>query len=283
MEFEHMAVGFSLSYIHHSLETESLGKYHKVAKQIEYGRNNEDVARTHYKKLMSQTHVNFNLVDNSLQISERDHFIAASPDNLKACKCCGEAIVEYKCPYSNRHLHPREAFLDKTIGGKQKRNGTYYLDPNQRYYFQVQGAKATMEYDSCDFVIYTENSINNCDGSIFVVQVPFSKSFWEEVRQTVRQFYLTWMLPIIFQEVIDETGMADDTQPTQMTVDYEMTKKESKDIADDRQPAQMIVDDEMTKESKHIADDKQPAQMIEDDDLPTSSNQCSIGDLKGVT
>ncbi|KXJ08989.1 hypothetical protein AC249_AIPGENE17522, partial [Exaiptasia diaphana] len=60
----------------------------------------------------------------------------------------------------------------------------------------------------------------------------------------------------------ESKDIADDTQPTQMTVDDEMTKKESKDIADDTQPTQMTVDDEMTKkESKDIADDTQPTQM----------------------
>lgn len=152
---------------------------------------------------MSQTHVNFKLVDSGLQISEYDDFLAASPDNLRQSKCCGKAVVEYKCPYTNKHLHPREAFLDKSVGGEQNSDGTYSLNPKHKYYFQIQGAMASVQYDLCDFVIYTQNASNNYDGSIFVVQVPFSINFWNDVR-TVRQFYLTWMLPIILDEVSDK-------------------------------------------------------------------------------
>lgn len=174
--------------------------YSKLPDQIQYGRVHEDVARNHYKKLMSKTQVNFKIVDSGLQIDEHDQFIASSPDNLRQCKCCGKAVVEYKCPYSNKHLHPRQAFLDKSVGGKQSSDGTYYLDSKHRYYYQIQGAMAAVQYEKCDFVVYTQNVDNNYDGSIFVVQVPFFRKFWDDVRSTVRKFYLKWMLPLMFDE-----------------------------------------------------------------------------------
>ena len=119
-------------------EVDGIAKYKKPPIQIEYGRIHESDARKEYKKLMSQTRVSFMLKDSGLQISSCHHFIAASPDNLKSCKCCGYAVVEYKCPYKTKHLHPREAFLDKSIGGKMRDDGSYYLDAGHKYYFQIQ-------------------------------------------------------------------------------------------------------------------------------------------------
>ena len=183
------------------LEMDGIAKYKKPPIQIEYGRIHESDARKEYKKLMSQTHANFMLKDSGLQISSCHHFIAASPDNLKSCKCCGDAVVEYKCPYKTKHLHPREAFLDKSIGGKMRDDGSYYLDAGHKYYFQIQCTMAVLHFTACDFVVYTQNTDLGCDGGIFIVQVPFSQEFWDDVRQAIQRFYLTWMLPAIFDDV----------------------------------------------------------------------------------
>ena len=59
------------------LEMDGIAKYKKPPIQIEYGRIHESDARKEYKKLMSQTHVNFMLKDSGLQISSCHHFITA--------------------------------------------------------------------------------------------------------------------------------------------------------------------------------------------------------------
>ena len=96
------------------LENDSMGKFSKLPVQIEYGRTNEYEARKKYNKLMSNTHAHFTMVSSGLAICMDDPMIAASLNGLCSCKCCGTATVEYKCPYTNRYQHPREAFLHKS-------------------------------------------------------------------------------------------------------------------------------------------------------------------------
>ncbi len=119
---------------------------------------------------------------------------------LRSCKCCGEATIEYKCPFKNKDKHPRDAFLDKSIGGILKADGTYTLDVRHKYYYQIQGAMAASNIHVCDFVVYTTNRELGYDGSIFLVEIPFDTDFWLDVKQKVRSFYLNSMLPHIFSE-----------------------------------------------------------------------------------
>eukprot|EP00112_Aurelia_sp_Birch-Aquarium-sp1_P014609 Seg3169.2 transcript_id=Seg3169.2/GoldUCD/mRNA.D3Y31 product="hypothetical protein" protein_id=Seg3169.2/GoldUCD/D3Y31 len=44
-----------------------------------------------------------------------------------------------------------------------------------------------------DFVVFTQNTDNGFNGGIFVVEIPFSKEFWNDVRTKVREFYISWI------------------------------------------------------------------------------------------
>ena len=184
-----------------------MSKYSKLPAQLQYGRDNESEARKEYKKLMTTTHTNFNLRASGLQVCTQHPYIAASPDNIRSCKCCEPGIVEVKCPYKNRNVHPRKAFLDSSIGVIILEDGTFTLSKNHKYYFQVQGTMAAVGIAHCDLVIFTLSSETGSDGGIFIVKVPFSKEFWNNVISKTEQLYLKWMLPLIFEEVQqNETG-----------------------------------------------------------------------------
>eukprot|EP00794_Sanderia_malayensis_P001307 gene1307-1447_t len=182
------------------LKGDSLEKYKSLPSQILYGRENEHEARNEYMNFMSRTHQNFEGRLSGLVICKENRFIAASPDGIRSCKCCGEATIEYKCSFKNKDRHPRDAFLDKSIGGILKADGTYTMDVRHKYYYQIQGAMAASNIQMCDFVVYTTNRDLGYDGAIFLVEIPFDEHFWLDVKQKVRSFYLNWMLPQIFSE-----------------------------------------------------------------------------------
>ena len=85
----------------------------------------EAEARKEYTKLMMATHENCSIRLSGLIINEAYPFLAASPDDIITCKCCGTSLVEYKCPYRSKEKHPKEAFLEENIGGIQNADGTY--------------------------------------------------------------------------------------------------------------------------------------------------------------
>ena len=136
------------------LENDSMDKFSKLPVQIEYSRTNEHEARKEYHKLMSTMHINFRMVSSGLVICMDDPMIAAGPDGLRSCNCCGTATIEYKCPYTDRYQYPREAFLHKGVGGVSFDDGSYGLDKNHKYYFQVQGQMAATNTILCDFDVF---------------------------------------------------------------------------------------------------------------------------------
>ena len=173
-----------------------LDHYSKLPVQIEHGRVHEAEARKKYTKVMMTTHENCSIRQSGLVINEAYPFLAASPDDIRTCKCCGTSLVEYKCPYRSK-----EAFLEENISGIQNADGTYSLKPCHRYFYQVQGAMAATNTKVCDFVVYTLNAAMGFDGSIVLVEIAFNPTFWATVMDKVSHIYLAWVLPLIFEYI----------------------------------------------------------------------------------
>ena len=68
-------------------------------------------------------------------ISHEYPYLSASPDLKVACECCGDGLVEIKCPYTIRDKKPTPEMLPQ-IGTDQD---TYKLKVNTDHYFQIQG------------------------------------------------------------------------------------------------------------------------------------------------
>ena len=85
--------------------------------------------------------------------------------------------------------------MDPSIGGTILEDGTYALNNNHKYYFQVQGTMAAVDTKICDLVIFTLSSETGNDGGIFIVKIPFSRVFWDNATANIERFYLKWMLP----------------------------------------------------------------------------------------
>ena len=180
------------------LEGGNLDNYSNVPVQLEHGRVHENEARKEYAKLMITTHENCDIESSGLVINKGYPFLAASPDDIRTCKCCGTSVVEYKCPFKNKEKHPREAFLEGNIGGIQNADGTYSLKPNHKYYYQVQGAMAATNTKTCDFVVYTLNTEMGSAGSIFIAEIAFNPIFWATVVEKASRFFRKWVLPLVF-------------------------------------------------------------------------------------
>ena len=67
-----------------------------------WGLENDADAIVVLEAVMSQSHVNFIISKCGLYINSQFPFLAATPDRTVSCNCCGNGIVEVKCPYSLR-------------------------------------------------------------------------------------------------------------------------------------------------------------------------------------
>ena len=139
-------------------------------------------------------HDNFSVVDSGLFLSESQPFIAATPDGLVTCTCCGGGCLEIKCPYCAKIDSVFEA-----VGRKhfclQKIDGRIGLPKNQQYYYQVMTQMFVTKRAYCDFYVWTEKD-QHCerikfDDSFTMHWLPKAQSFFTQclMVEAMGKFY----------------------------------------------------------------------------------------------
>ena len=120
---------------------------------LQWGVTNEPVAREEYKKISLIHHTSFKVDAAGLFVDPSYTYLGASPDGLVSCSCCGEGLLEIKCPYSIRDRDPTTItsgdFYLKVVEGRLQ------LSSKHNYYFQIQGQLALCNRSYCDFICWT--------------------------------------------------------------------------------------------------------------------------------
>lgn len=117
---------------------------------LSWGLENEEKVRQLYVEMMSSMHAEFEVETTGLHVNPKYPYLGASPDGLVTCACCGNGLLEVKCPYSVRQSPPTcAAYLHAA------ENGGYSLSRDHEYYFQIQGQMGITERPYCDFVCWT--------------------------------------------------------------------------------------------------------------------------------
>ena len=150
-----------------------------------YGIQTEAAAIDYYKKQKIQ-HTGVKFENCGFFISKSHPFIGASPDLLVSCNCCGDGVVECKCPYSKRDADIHTDLPDYVLIGA---DGQHNLKRNHLYYAQVQTQLAVTGRSYCDFVVYSKH------GSIIIEKILFDSSFWQSILANVTKFYIHYVVP----------------------------------------------------------------------------------------
>ena len=74
----------------------------KKIKSLEWGTSKEKIARKRYVRKNKSSHINFQCQDPELFVSQAYPYLGARPDGVISCNCCGEGMLEIKCPWSSR-------------------------------------------------------------------------------------------------------------------------------------------------------------------------------------
>ena len=83
-------------------------------------------------------------------IDHRNPCLGASADGIVRCECCGEGVIEIKCPFTHKHHTVSEAAcIDKIFGLLPDLS----LKTGHRYYTQVQLQMRVNKVSYCDFVV----------------------------------------------------------------------------------------------------------------------------------
>ena len=114
--------------------------------------------------------------------------LGASPNGLVECSCCGEGLLEIKCPFSFREYDPRS--IDKRTFYLQRTADGPRLDRSHNYYFQIQGQLAICNRPYCDFVCWTPCGMH-------VERISRDETFFGNMKLKLDTFFLKAILPKI--------------------------------------------------------------------------------------
>lgn len=76
---------------------------------LTWGKENEQIARLEYEQISRKMHSSFQIKPTGLHVNPKYPHLGASPDGLVMCTCCGDGLLEIKCPYSLCHSTPTSA------------------------------------------------------------------------------------------------------------------------------------------------------------------------------
>lgn len=149
-----------------------------------WGLQNEGNAKQELVKFCKISHENVQLSDSGLHIPTDFPFIAASPDGMITCDCCGSFCVEVKCPFSKKG----EMISDNIPYLERCQDGQLRLKKSHPYYFQVQTQLGVTKTECCYFVVWT-------GADVHIEEITFNPDMWADMCRVSEGLFKTAILP----------------------------------------------------------------------------------------
>ena len=151
-----------------------------VSAQTQWGITHEKVAIQCYSTMQASLH-NEHTVRKAGHFISREHpFLAASPDGIIACSCCGMGCLEVKCPYNCRTINDVVARPNSYLGRNQ--DGKVVLRRTHSYFYQIQAQMFCSETRYCDFFVYHESQC-------YLERVYYDETFIEQCVVKAKKFF----------------------------------------------------------------------------------------------
>ncbi|KAL5013934.1 hypothetical protein ScPMuIL_008204 [Solemya velum] len=135
----------------------------------QWGCQHEKTAREQYQREMEVLHENFVVRDSGLVINPKYPFLGATPDGVASCQCCGDVILEIKCPYCQR-----DKSVSDEIDCLEEKDGQLRLKRSHSYYYQVQCQLLLSNVECSDFVVWTQKDF-------FTERIKFDDMFCDQM------------------------------------------------------------------------------------------------------
>lgn len=153
---------------------------------LKWGIDHEDRARDQYIQLMNLEHENFECHPTGLTVNTKYSHLGASPDIVASCACRGVGLLEIKCPYKYRDVHPLEVVNQDFCLHRDGRR--VQLKRSHDYFVQIQGQMAICEKEYSDFVCWTSKGVH-------VERIPYNPNSFHWIKPTLDSFFKNAILP----------------------------------------------------------------------------------------
>ena len=154
------------------------------SKATEWGCTHEKEALTVYQSQEEAHHLGFKVSSCGLMISTDYPHMGASPDGIVSCDCCGERVLEVKCPFSCVD----KTFLEVTCTTEptfflQEVNGKFTLKRDHAYYYQIQLQMKLCGTSCGDFIVWRENEL-------VLESIPIDEEFLTTALEKATKFFI---------------------------------------------------------------------------------------------
>ena len=161
--------------------------YKFFSEATSWGSSKEATALQAYEKVRKREHRNLRLKPCGLIVRPQFPQLGATPDSLVCCDCCGEGVVEVKCPVRCKEQSLTEAARQPDFCLKGS-DGLFALARDHAYYYQIQLQMLLSSSEYCDFVVWTPSCF-------FVERVVIDNDFLSRELLKVKLFYRCGILP----------------------------------------------------------------------------------------
>lgn len=158
---------------------------------IHWGQYNEDIAIKEFFKCKRPLHKNMKIHKCGVVLWDTNPIIAALPDALVSCSCCGVRPLEVKNPFTHRNLSISQlasqpaSFLTLTSSGEIK------LKSNHDYFYQVQAQILVEHAEVGYFCVKTASPYEN----LHCEEICFDPMLMEETIEKAQVFFKSVVAP----------------------------------------------------------------------------------------
>ena len=131
-------------------------------------------------------HQQFVARDSGLVVHKDYPYIAASPDLVVSCTCCGDGLCEIKCPFTCRDQVPSPDNWDHLADV----DSSVQLKTNSQYFYQIQGQMACTGVKYCDFFVYTAHGHH-------LERISMDVDLWKLMLDRFQSFFHNHLAPEI--------------------------------------------------------------------------------------
>ena len=161
---------------------------------ISWGKDHEQIAIDSYLIRVRESHPPLTATKNGVIINENLPHLGATPDGLVYCPHCNpyHGVIEVKCPYALRDMHPLEAARQSNFCCELDNFGRLRLKRSHSYYYQVQGQLAITKRAWCHFVVWTNKGME-------FERICYDKELWENIMlPKLNAFFCSAIVPELF-------------------------------------------------------------------------------------
>ena len=155
---------------------------------LKYGRAKESEAREAYISDLKTKHVNLLVTECGLFVKPDKMYMGASPDGVVRCDCCGDGLLEIKCPITLAGLDPNTTTVPFV---EEDASGCKVVKKSHQYYSQMVYQMGVTNRSWCDLVVFST-------AGHLTLRIEQDHERWEDLQSAADYFFIEHIVRALY-------------------------------------------------------------------------------------